>query len=113
VRVADWLDFADRVRAAFLAGEHYADDHLHVHGVNFGLSAATYQAVGGFPALVAHEDRGLLDALERAGYAIARRANPAVTTSARRDARARQGFGDYLLAIETAVARAAEGLPGA
>lgn len=106
-------DFADRVRAAFLAGEHYADDHLHVHGVNFGLSAAAYQAVGGFPALVAHEDRGLLDALERAGYAIARRANPAVTTSARRDARARQGFGDYRLAIETAEARAAEGLPGA
>lgn len=112
VRVADWLDFAERVRAAFLAGEHYEDDHPHVHGANFGLSAAAYQAVGGFPALAAHEDRGLLDALERAGYTIARKANPAVTTSARRDARARQGFGDYLLAIETAVARAAQGLAG-
>src|SRR5690606_39610339 len=49
VRVADWLDFAERVRAAFLAGEHYEDDHLHVHGANFGLSAAAYQAVGGSP----------------------------------------------------------------
>src|SRR5690606_21549463 len=73
MRMADWLDFAERVRAAFLAGEHYEDDHPHVHGANFGLSAADYQAVGGFPALAAHEDRGLLDALERAGYAIARR----------------------------------------
>jgi len=102
--VAVWLDFAGCVRAAFLAGEHYEDDHPHVHGANFGLSSAAYQAVGGFPALAAHEDRGLLDALERAGYAIARKANPAVITSARRDARARQGFGDYLLAIEAAVA---------
>lgn len=113
VRVSDWLDFAPRVRAAFLAGEHYEDGHPHVHGANVGLRADAYRAVGGFPALAAHEDRGLLDALERAGYTIARKANPAVTTSARRDARARQGFGDYLLAIETAVGRAAQGLTGA
>src|SRR5690606_32715466 len=77
VRVADWLDFAERVRAAFLAGEHYEDDHPHVHGANFGLSAAAYQAVGGFPALAAHEDRGLLDALERGGTpSPARRTRP-------------------------------------
>ena len=102
VRVADWLDFAPRVRAAFLAGEHYEDGHPHVHGANIGLSAAAYRAVGGFPALAAHEDRALLDALERRGCTIARHAHPAVVTSARRDARARQGFGDYLLAIEAA-----------
>lgn len=103
VRVSDWLDFAPRVRAAFLAGEHYEDGHPHVHGANFGLRADAYRAVGGFPALAAHEDHGLLHALERHGYAIARHAHPAVTTSARRDARARHGFGDYLLAIEAAV----------
>ena len=102
VRVADWRDFAPRVRAAFLAGEHYVDDHPHVHGANFGVSATAYCAAGGFPALSAHEDRALLDALERSGHTIARRAHPAVITSARRDARARQGFGDYLLALEAA-----------
>lgn len=103
VRVSDWLDFAPRVRAAFLAGEHYEDGHPHVHGANLGLRADAYRAVGGFPALAAHEDHGLLHALERHGYAIARHAHPAVATSARRDARARHGFGDYLLGIEAAV----------
>lgn len=102
VRVADWLDFAPRVRAAFLAGEHYTDGHPHVHGANLGVSATAYRAAGGFPALTAHEDRALLDALERSGHTIARRAHPAVITSARRDARARHGFGDYLLALEAA-----------
>ncbi|MGY1519616.1 glycosyltransferase [Luteimonas sp. A482] len=102
VRVADWRDFAPRVRAAFLAGEHYIDGHPHVHGANLGVSAAAYRAAGGFPALTAHEDRALLDALERSGHTVARRANPAVITSARRDPRARHGFGDYLLALEAA-----------
>ena len=102
VRVADWRDFAPRVRAAFLAGEHYIDGHPHVHGANLGVSAAAYRAAGGFPALAAHEDRALLHALERSGHTVARRANPAVITSARRDARARHGFGAYLLALEAA-----------
>lgn len=102
VRVADWLDFAACVRAAFLAGEHYVDGHPHVHGANFGLTAEAYRAVGGFAPLAAHEDRALLAALERAGFAVARRATPAVVTSARRDARARHGFGDYLLGLEAA-----------
>ena len=102
VRVADWLDFPSRVRAAFLAGEHYVDDHPHVHGANFGVSATAYRAVGGFAALASHEDRALLEALDRGGFSVARRATPAVVTSARRDARARHGFGDYLLALEAA-----------
>src|SRR5690606_5051111 len=42
-----------------------------------------YRAVGGFAPLAAHEDRALLEALERAGFAVARRATPAVVTSAR------------------------------
>ena len=104
VRVADWLDFSSCVRAAFLAGEQYVDDHPHVHGANFGVSAAAYRAVGGFAALAAHEDRALLEALDRGGFRVARRATPAVVTSARREARARHGFGDYLLALEVAAA---------
>lgn len=102
VRVTDWLDFAPCVRAAFLAGEHYVDGHAHVHGANLGISAGAYRAVGGFPPLTAHEDHALIKALQRSGFSIARRATPAVVTSARRDARARHGFGDYLLALEAA-----------
>lgn len=104
VRVADWLDFAPSVRAAFHAGEHHVDGHPHVHGANFGVSAAAYRAVGGFASLAAHEDRALLEALDRRGFTVARCAQPAVVTSARRDARARHGFGDYLLALEAAAA---------
>ena len=102
VRVTDWLDFAPRVRDAFHAGEHHVDGHPHVHGANLGVAAHAYRAVGGFPPLPAQEDRALRDALDRAGFAVARHAQPAVTTSARRDARARQGFGDYLLSLEAA-----------
>src|SRR5690606_28057506 len=36
------------------------------------------------------------------GFAVARHAEPAVTTSARRGARAGHGFGDYLLSLEAA-----------
>ncbi|WP_202843364.1 glycosyltransferase [Luteimonas saliphila] len=104
VRVGDWLDYRPVVRDAFLAREQYRDGHAHVHGANLGVSATAYRAVGGFPAHAAHEDRALVDALARAGFAIARRGSPAVWTSARRDARARHGFGDYLLGMEEAAA---------
>lgn len=102
VRVADWLDFAPRVRETFLARARYVDGHPHVHGANLGVSAGAYRAVGGFPALAAHEDHALLAALVRGRFTVARRAAPVVTTSARRDARARHGFGDHLLALEAA-----------
>lgn len=104
VRVGDWLDHRPVVRDAFLAGEQYRDGHAHVHGANLGVSATAYSAVGGFPPHAAHEDHALVDALSAAGFAIARRDSPAVWTSARRDARARQGFGDYLLGLEEAAA---------
>lgn len=100
VRVGDWLDYGEQVRRAFLAGERHADGHAHVHGANLGVSARAYAAVGGFPPLPAHEDHALVEGLARAGYAIARRDQPCVTTSARRDCRARHGFGDYLRRIE-------------
>ncbi|MDH5834336.1 glycosyltransferase [Luteimonas kalidii] len=104
VRVGDWLDYGAAVREAFFAREHHRDEHPHVHGANLGVAAAAYRAAGGFPPLAAHEDHALVRALADAGCSIARHAAPAVTTSARRDARARQGFGDHLLALEHALA---------
>lgn len=106
VRVGDWTDFDPAVVRAFQAREQYRDGHPHVHGANLGVSAHAYRAVGGFPPAAAHEDQGLVARLAQAGFSIARRDAPAVWTSARRDARARHGFGDYLLALERAVASA-------
>ncbi len=56
------------------------------------------------------EDTALVAALAQAGYAIARRDQPCVITSARRDCRAPHGFGDYLRRIEAGVQA---GLPAA
>ena len=76
-----------------------ADGHRHIHGANLGVSATAYRRVGGFPPLACSEDVALVRALEAAGAHIAWSAAPRVSTSARRDARARGGFGDTLLAV--------------
>lgn len=99
VGVAGWwlhpLELRERYRARYMD----ADGHRHVHGANLGVAAEWYRRVGGFASLPAHEDVALVDALERAGARIAWSAAPRVVTSARRDARARGGFGDHLLAL--------------
>jgi len=100
VAVDDWLDYDAVVRTQFGTAEEQRDGHPHVHGANMGFSAAMYLQCGGFPPLAAHEDVAMVDALVHAGARIARRATPVVLTSARRVARARGGFADYLLALE-------------
>ncbi|MCD9028132.1 glycosyltransferase [Luteimonas sp. BDR2-5] len=100
VTVHDWCDYGTAVRETYLAGECDRDGHPHVHGANLGMSAAMYLRCGGFPPLAAHEDVAVVAALVAAGARIARKASPAVVTSARRVARARGGFADYLLALE-------------
>ncbi|MBB3343335.1 glycosyltransferase [Luteimonas sp. RC10] len=103
VAVDDWLDYARDVRDAHDHGHPRRDGHLHVHGANLGLTAEAYLRCGGFPPMAAHEDVALVDALVACGARIARRAAPLVLTSARRSPRARQGFGDYLRALEARV----------
>jgi glycosyltransferase involved in cell wall biosynthesis len=39
--------------------------HDHVHGANLGIRASTYLATGGFRPLAVHEDRDLVERLER------------------------------------------------
>ncbi|MEN4904721.1 glycosyltransferase family 2 protein [Luteimonas sp. TWI662] len=107
VAVDDWLDYACDVRAAHEHRHPRRDGHLHVHGANLGLAAEIYLRCGGFPAIAAHEDVALVDALVACGAQIARCAAPIVLTSARRSPRARQGFGDYLRALEARVQSAA------
>jgi len=103
VAVDDWLDYACDVRDAHDHSHPRRDGHLHVHGANLGLSAEAYHRCGGFPPIAAHEDVALVDALVASGARIARCAAPVVLTSARRSPRARQGFGDYLRALEARV----------
>ena len=99
VGVADWWLHPRELRERYRARYRDADGHRHVHGANLAVAADWYVRVGGFEALPAHEDVALVAALEREGARIAWSAAPRVVTSARRDARARHGFGDYLLAL--------------
>lgn len=106
VEVRDWLDYPAAVRQAFAGRERAREGHRHIHGANMGVSAAAYREVGGFPPLFTREDVALVQALQRSGASIAWRARPVVTTSARRSARAPQGFSGFLRALEREVLEA-------
>ncbi|QDI04277.1 glycosyltransferase [Xanthomonas cerealis pv. cerealis] len=112
VTVGDWDDYDSAMRDAYRAGECRGDDHPHVHGANLGLSAALYRRCGGFLPLAAHEDVALVEAMVRVDARIARRAQPVVVTSARRMARARGGFSDYLKQMERSLAESLLHTPG-
>jgi glycosyltransferase involved in cell wall biosynthesis len=100
VAVDDWSphgDRADALRAHFDGFYQDREGHRHIHGANLGVDATAYRAAGGFAAVSCHEDVLLVKALERIGARFAWSARPRVFTSARRDARARDGFGDTLV----------------
>ena len=100
VSVDDWSAHHDQ---ATMLRQHfenkYADNdgHRHIHGANLGVSAQAYRCAGGFAPLACSEDVALVAALEHCGASFAWSAAPRVSTSARRDARARGGFGDTLI----------------
>jgi glycosyltransferase involved in cell wall biosynthesis len=103
VVVEDWS--AEQSRTATFFGRRYGtlrDDHPHVHGANLGLSGVAYGRVGGFPRLALSEDHALVAALTKCGLSVARTGGPPVSTSGRRDPRAREGFGAALLSMEEA-----------
>ncbi|MEV4782217.1 glycosyltransferase [Burkholderia sp. LMU1-1-1.1] len=109
IAVDDWsphLDDAETLRRHFHRGYTDADGHRHIHGANLGVSAAAYLRAGGFAPLACSEDVALVAALERSGARFAWSSAPRVVTSARRDPKARGGFGDTLLRY-AASARAA------
>jgi len=101
VQVDDWSEHTEHVRRRY--DEHYrpVDDHRHIHGANLGVSALAYQRAGGFKALAAHEDVHLVEDLQRTGARIVWTARNSVITSARKDCRCREGFGDYLNSLAT------------
>ncbi|MGK5080849.1 glycosyltransferase [Janthinobacterium sp. HLX7-2] len=113
VAVDDWSphgDNADALRIHFAQTYTDADGHRHIHGANFGVCASAYLRAGGFAPLPCSEDVALVAALLACGAHIAWSAAPRVTTSARRDARARDGFGDTLLQVVAAMTARQAGL---
>jgi hypothetical protein len=71
-----------------------------VHGANLGFSAAAYLRAGGFPDVPTGEDHALVAALEAVGCRVLRTRALTVVTSARREARAPDGFSDYLAELD-------------
>lgn len=88
------------LRQLYLSRYQAREGHRHIHGANLGVSAQAYQRIGGFQPLAAHEDVQLVRDLEALGVPISWTARHSVATSSRRDSRAREGFGDYLAALE-------------
>src|SRR6201999_855164 len=104
VSVTDWDGHPPHVPDAF--EQQYAfgpGPHPHVHGANPGIRASAYLAAGGFPSLRTAEDHALLRALSAVGIAAKRADDITVQTSARRHARAPDGF-SHLLGTLTAPA---------
>jgi glycosyltransferase involved in cell wall biosynthesis len=97
VDVTDWSEHAGDVAPLWNASYAPVEDHSHIHGANFGCSAAAYLDAGGWPPLSIDEDVALLSSL--AHRRVIRTAMHPVITSARRDPRASGGFGDALRAL--------------
>ncbi|PQZ93352.1 MULTISPECIES: glycosyltransferase family 2 protein [Pseudomonas] len=97
VTVDAWSEgFDPEAQIRYQQAYQACDGHRHIHGANLGISAGAYVRAGGFEPLACHEDVQLVRDLERCGASIAWSHSPQVITSARLDARARGGFGDYL-----------------
>jgi glycosyltransferase involved in cell wall biosynthesis len=79
--------------------------HPHVHGANLGVRADAYLAAGGFAPLPTGEDHALWHALRRQGSCLVSKRGVTVATSARRQARAPQGFASFLQAYAERVDR--------
>jgi glycosyltransferase involved in cell wall biosynthesis len=97
VSVRHWAGHPPELAAAFAAYYGGGDgSHPHVHGANFGIRASAYRAAGGFQPLQTAEDHALLAAAAAAGCRVLRAGGITVETSARRQARAPDGFSSFL-----------------
>jgi hypothetical protein len=100
VRVEDWSDQPLSVQREFQRtyGSPGAG-HLHVHGANLGLSAASYLDAGGVPPLALAEDQALVATLRARATRLVATGRIPVTTSARRESRTAGGFADHLRSL--------------
>ena len=104
VCIDDWGDYSAEARAAYEAGYVDKDHHRHIHGASLGVSSAAYLRAGGFPPLRSSEDVELVRRLHRQGATIRWTNAVRVNTSARRVARAPDGFAAHLKHLERSTA---------
>ncbi|MFZ2554180.1 MAG: glycosyltransferase [Psychrobacter urativorans] len=100
VSVDSWTHLTQQTREDYAA--HYQDimGHRHIHGANLSFSAEAYLAVGGFSPLACHEDVDLVKKFEAQNYAITWSNKVRVITSSRLQARASEGFANFLSNLE-------------
>jgi glycosyltransferase involved in cell wall biosynthesis len=84
----------DRFDHSYGIGKH--GTHPHVQAANFGLSAAAYKMVGGWPPMALGEDRELWNRLGEHGLERVADRSVRVTTSGRSQGRIPGGFADCL-----------------
>ncbi len=99
VHVADWSQHPPQIEPRYRTRYNARDDHRHVHGANMSMAAAAYLAAGGFPALASAEDVAIIERLAAASEPVVWAADLPVTTSARLDGRAPEGFASYLAGL--------------
>lgn len=74
--------------------------HPHVHGANMAFTAATYLEAGGIESLPTAEDHALWKAMRGTEQRVWSVGDVVVTTSARGEGRAPNGFAGFLQTFE-------------
>jgi glycosyltransferase involved in cell wall biosynthesis len=98
VEVDDWSPYHEET--ASLWSEVYDRERTPVHGASLGCNAHEYLSVGGFRSLETGEDRALYESMVARGARMHQDGEVKVITSARREARAPDGFSGALAAID-------------
>lgn len=98
VAVTDWSGRPPTLRTLYEA--EYSSRNDHTHGANLGLTDGAYRVVDGFRALATGEDQDIVDRCLELGFRVDWCASAPVITSARRAARAIDGFAAYLNELE-------------
>ena len=96
VQISVWRLPVEVARRYLAAYNSKGPGHDHVHGANMGFRADAYWGVGGFRALSTGEDVDLVERFQSAHMSIHRDAKLSVTTSAREEGRAPNGFAAHL-----------------
>jgi glycosyltransferase involved in cell wall biosynthesis len=81
---------------AYMNGLGMDFGHPHVHGANMAFTAATYLEAGGMQSLPSAEDHALWKAMRDTAERVWSVGDVVVTTSARADGRAPNGFAGFL-----------------
>lgn len=99
VEVLDWGEHSAEIRAEYESRYVDADGHRHVHGASLGVSTHAYLRAGGFSPLRCSEDVALVARLTEIGADIRWTNSVRVHTSARRVARAPEGFASFIAGL--------------